>query len=116
MRKVYISGKITGLEETATRERFLLAQGKWLGRGYDVVNPFAVYDFLKQEKICELNWANIMVYDLFALKDCGVIYMLDGWMDSPGARIERDFASRLGLEVIYEDTTTENIIENGNRM
>ena len=36
--------------------------------------------------------------------------MLEGWADSPGARIERDFACRLGLVVIYENVQEQSKI------
>ncbi len=99
MREIYISGAISGLEEQATRKRFREAQELLNDKGFDVVNPF---DIDISNPLCSTFWANAMIHDLIALSSCHNVYMLKGWENSPGARIERDFAVRLGLEVIYE--------------
>lgn len=106
-KSVYISGKITGLDEQATRERFKKVQKELEEKGYEVINPFDVTDEFVKEFGGNLCWGKSMICCLMALLACDEIYMLDGWADSPGARIERDFASRLGLVVRYEDLTTE---------
>lgn len=100
MRKIYISGAISGLEEHATRKRFREAQERWQRMDFPVINPFDLYD---QAKIYEsISWGKMMRLDLKALETCHIIYMLKGWETSPGARIEREFAMKLGLEVKYE--------------
>lgn len=108
MKSIYISGKITGLDEQATRERFKKAQKLWMGKGYNVINPFNLYDGLKDAgtRWDFSKWGDVMIVDLMTLNRCDAIYMLDGWADSPGARIEREFAIRIGLQVIYEDLET----------
>lgn len=40
--------------------------------------------------------------DLSILGKCDAVYMLKGWSRSKGARLERDYALQLGLEVLYE--------------
>jgi hypothetical protein len=103
MRKIYISGAISGLEEQATRKRFEEAKQRWQALGFPVINPFDLYDEAKNYYASEpIAWGKIMRLDLKALEGCQIIYMLKGWENSPGGRIERDFAVRLGLEVIYE--------------
>lgn len=103
MRKIYISGAISGLEEQATRKRFEEAKQRWQALGFPVINPFDLYDEAKIYYASEsIAWGKMMRLDLKALEECQTIYMLKGWENSPGARIERDFAVRLGLEVIYE--------------
>jgi hypothetical protein len=103
MRKIYISGAISGLEEQATRKRFKEIQERWQKMDFPVINPFDLYDQAKIYYASEsITWGKIMRLDLKALEGCQIIYMLKGWENSPGARIERDFAVRLGLEVIYE--------------
>lgn len=107
-KSVYISGKITGLDEQATRERFKKVQKEFEKKNYDVINPFDATDEFVKEFGGNLSWGDAMICCLISLNHCDEIYMLDGWTDSIGARIERDFASRLGLVVRYEDMTTEN--------
>lgn len=103
MIKIYISGAISGLEEQATRKRFEEAKQRWLALGFSVINPFDLYDQAKKHYGTEsIAWGLIMRLDLKALEECQIIYMLKGWENSPGARIEREFAMRLRLEVIYE--------------
>ncbi len=102
-KSIYISGKITGCDETATRERFKKIQKELEDKGYEVVNPFDVADGLHDIHEGNIGWGKAMICCLISLNHCDEIYMLDGWADSPGARIERDFACRLGLKIRYED-------------
>lgn len=64
--------------------------------GYDVCNPLLLPH--NHDK----SWKNYMREDLFALKLCDAIYMLKGWEESRGARIEHWFAKRYGKQVIYQ--------------
>lgn len=113
MRKIYISGAISGLEEQATRKKFREAQERWQRMDFPVINPFDLYDQAKKHYGTEsIAWGLIMRLDLKALETCQAIYMLKGWENSPGARIEREFAMRLGLDVKYEEIIEESKFEN----
>lgn len=107
-KRIYISGKITGLDEQATRERFKKVQKELEGKGYEVINPFDVTDEFVKEYGGNLSWGKAMICCLLSLDVCDEIYMLEGWADSPGARIERDFAIRNGLVVRYEDLNEQS--------
>ena len=113
-KSIYISGKITGLDEQATRERFKKVQKELEEKGYEVINPFDVTDEFVKEFGGNLSWGKAMICCLISLNYCDEIYMLEGWADSPGARIERDFACRLGLVVKYEDLETNKTNNYGN--
>ena len=102
-KSIYVSGKITGCGETDTRERFKKAQKELEEKGYEVINPFDVTDEFVKEFGGSLSWGKAIICCLISLNHCDEIYMLEGWADSPGARIERDFACRIGLVVRYED-------------
>lgn len=93
--KVYISGPITGVSNA--REIFAEAQEKLEAKGYEVVNPFDVGDDLPQDT----DWADFMIADLKALKECQGIYFLPRWQMSPGANIEKIFALRIGLTEVH---------------
>ena len=91
---VYISGAITGT--TDYEERFKTA-GKQL-RGHDVINPAAISALLPKD----MPWSAYMEVMLPLLKYCDAIYLLKGWHQSSGARIELEYAIKLGLDVMEE--------------
>ena len=49
--------------------------------------------------------------DIADLLHCNAIYMLQGWQESKGARIEHYIATELGLHIMYE---VEQLIMNDN--
>jgi len=95
MTKVYISGKITGIENEAPL-LFAKAEKHLQENKYLTVNPMTLnHDHDK-------SWHAYMKEDVKALCDCDAIYMLTNWKDSKGAIIEHEIAIYLGLKVIYE--------------
>ena len=92
--KIYISGKISGMEEKA-RELFLDAQKTLEEAGFEAINPMALnHDHDK-------SWESFMKEDLKALLDCDAVYMLPNWKKSPGAIIEYFLAIQLSMPVYY---------------
>jgi hypothetical protein len=98
--KVYISGHITGID-FGNRFAFSCARNALELCGYEVVDPSEV------QLDDEATWADYMRADLKLLLDCDFIYMLDGWEDSKGARLERELAENLGIEEIDLDQEYE---------
>lgn len=95
--KIYISGKISGIEKKAAKI-FAEAEIELHERGcFQVVNPFNI------EHRHDKSWQSYMKTDIKALMDCDAIYMLMNWTDSKGAEIERRIAIDLGFKVIYEN-------------
>jgi hypothetical protein len=83
--KVYLSGPISGV---ATYKEVFAAHAATVSTmGHEVVDPSAV-------SISDWTWADYMQHDLSLLKDCDAIYLLPGWEQSRGARIERRYAKR----------------------
>lgn len=97
MEKIYISGKITGIEDEAEK---LFAEAEIILRemGCDPINPFT----LNHEH--DKSWKSYMAEDIKALVDCDTIFMLPNWKQSPGARIERKLAKYLGIKIMYEES------------
>ena len=93
--KIYISGKITGLQKRDYRGKFKAAANRLRLQGHTVVDPsrLDVYD---------LTYAQYMAIDTTLLSFCDGIYMLDNWRDSNGAKLEKEYAESLGLKVMYE--------------
>lgn len=100
MIKVYLSGKMTGLDKGVYEFNFMRAEQFYKSCGYVVVNPCDLArEVLKKNPNAE--YEDFMKADLKALKDCTHIAMLEGWADSAGAKREKAEAERLGLEVMY---------------
>lgn len=96
MKKVYISGQITGLTEKEVETKFLAGELEIINKGHVPVNP------LDLPHNHDKSWASYMKKDIIALMDCDAIYMLDNWARSEGARIEHSLAKKLGIEIIYQ--------------
>jgi len=93
--KIYISGKISGIENEAL-ELFTKAEKELQAKGFETVNPMT----LTHEH--DKSWHSYMKEDVKALCECGEIFMLSNWIDSKGAIIEHTIAMYLGLKVRYE--------------
>jgi uncharacterized protein DUF4406 len=100
MTKIYISGKITGVE-TEAPQLFEKAAKELLNNGYDPVNPLLI-NHDEHDK----TWHSYMKADIKALCDCDAIYMLRNWTDSTGAIIEHALAIQLGLQIHYESAAS----------
>lgn len=93
--KIYISGKISGLDYNEVEEKFDDAEALLDEIGFVPVNP------LKSGLPKEATWRQHMVRDIAMLLDCDAIYMMDDWIYSKGAQIEYDIANRLGMIVYF---------------
>lgn len=95
-KKIYISGKITGIEKEAPA-LFLTGVQEMEVKGYEAVNPYTLHDD-NHEK----TWESYMKEDIIALCGCDAIYMLRNWRDSKGAIVELYIAQQLSLNVIFQ--------------
>lgn len=93
MKRVYISGPMTGLPNL-NFPAFNAEAERLRGIGLEVVNP------------AELNpdpaatWHDCMRTDLKALLDCDTLALLPGWQKSSGAHLEMHVAHRVGIEIV----------------
>ena len=101
--KIYISGPVTGttdyIERFAKTEKHLSSSfGK-----IEIFNPvrYIINTLRKPE---EIGWPFIMSILLDELRygNYTHIYLMQGWQKSEGAFIEKCYAKRLGMDVIYE--------------
>lgn len=97
-KRVYISGKITGLDPRIAEELF--EQGEeWLKlQGAYPINPMKI-----QPETEEKTWVDYMLTDMEHLWKCDSIYMLMNWETSNGAKIENKLAELMNLP-IYKQT------------
>jgi len=94
---IYISGAITGT--TDYMERFAAAEKRLSEAGFVVINPAKVNSQLPKET----DYTGYMKMSLTMLSLCNGIYMIDGWEDSRGAKIEYDYAKATGLEFVGDN-------------
>ena len=88
---VYISGKISGLPMDEVEKKFWEAENRLFSLGLTPVNP------LKNGIVRNSSWVEHLSRDLEILKTCDAIFLLPDWMDSDGAKIEKEESERLGL-------------------
>ncbi|MGV4459931.1 DUF4406 domain-containing protein [Ornithobacterium rhinotracheale] len=95
--KVYIAGKVTGLDPVAVFQKFekaeIAAQNKF--KKAEIINPVKlVGDPL-------MDWNTAMDICLKTLVTCDLIYVLPCWVDSKGAMLEIKTAKKIGMGIFY---------------
>lgn len=92
--KIYIAGKVTGLERSVVENNFNTLKYYFTQKGFEVVSPI---DIVIDHKTL---WKNAMKICIAALIDCDFIYPMSNTWDSKGAMIELDLAKALGILVL----------------
>lgn len=98
MKKVYISGPVTGHD--GWRENFRTAEEALKLKGYDVINPMKLNDIYN---LSDAEYEDCLTLDLSLLNICDTIYMLNGWQESKGANREYGFALGREYEIMFEE-------------
>lgn len=96
--KIYLSGPMTGYPDY-NRPAFLKAEAE-LQAVLDAsfINPARLDSQAKPE----WQWPDFMRNSLKGMMDACTIYMLNGWENSKGAKIELALAKELGMPVMYQ--------------
>lgn len=95
--KIYISGKMKDLTESRIRHRFCEVAEYLRVEGYTPVNPAVLMD------IPNLEREDYLHIDLAMLSRCDAIYMLKGWEESEGAKLELKTAIESNKKIILEE-------------
>ena len=113
MKKIYISGPITG--NTNAEANFQSAEAFLRAKGFDPINPMKLSHDHSQK------WEDFMKEDIKSLMDADAIYMLRSSDKSEGAQLELFIAVKLKMPVFHEEypwcldkvtpATPESIIE-----
>lgn len=94
MKKVYIAGKIDGVEDY--EEKFNAAETELKEKGYICMNPAKA----------QLNLGfthDEYMHICYAMIDaCGSVYMLKNWKESRGAVMEHEYAKENNKVILYE--------------
>lgn len=93
MKKIYISGPMTGIQDL-NFPVFNLEAARLRSLGFEVVNPAEI----NQET--NTGWHECLRNDLKALLDCDTLALLDGWQHSAGAHLEMHVAHRVGIQIV----------------
>lgn len=91
--KIYIAGKITGLDNY--KELFNKAEKELLAKGYKVMNPAVLPE--------GFTWSEYMGICFEMIDVCDEIYMLNNWEDSKGAKAENLYAIGSGKKISYQE-------------
>lgn len=113
-KRVYISGPMSNLTREQYLELFRRAEQSLRAQGYTkVVNPIRVW-------ACRWPWlwkvltyitsehtayTLVLLYDLWLLSRCDLIYKLPGWQESRGANIESCVAYHFKIWPVPESQT-----------
>ena len=108
MKKVYISGKISGLEREHYERLFGIAEAMLRDKGYKVVNPTRFFLSRHYQRLCRLighqnAYDLTLLYDLWRLMRCDLIYKIPGWQQSKGANIESCVAYHFKVRPMLKD-------------
>ncbi len=105
-KKVYISGQVTGLDESTYVSIFGMTEKKLADAGFEPVNPVR---FAESENPGSMEWSDFLRRDIKMLCDCDYICLLPNWKKSKGARLEATIAEQLGIPCVNlaEMETTE---------
>lgn len=89
--KIYIGGAITGnpkyIKDFETAEKLIISQG------HAVINP------VKNEGFSYKDYIDMGLNELMR---CDILYLLDGWENSPGALLEFNYARTVGIDIMFE--------------
>ena len=95
--KIYIAGKISGLERKAVEEKFENAKKALSLKGYQVFVPtiLPVLGEMFHEDYLHICYSIIDV--------CDAVFMLKDWQKSEGAKKELLYAYKNNKKILYED-------------
>ncbi len=106
--EVYISGPISGYQVPIAKGNFDRAETLWTERGWTVYNPMEV-DHGEHGRLLngaahptDEEWLAFILRDIKAVAECRILYLLEGWELSNGARIEFEVATRLRKLIVRE--------------
>ena len=94
--RIYISGKITGMDYADAFTLFDQAENILALAGHMPVNP------MKSEgETPGKRWAEYIAEDVLLIDQCDAIYMMANWQTSDGAKVERHLCEVLGKPIFY---------------
>lgn len=99
--KIYISGKISGLDLVEAKKNFIKAELRLKNQGHEVMSPKGIMDFAGFEHEDYMHVCRAMI-DV-----CDAIYMMANWQTSKGSREELGYAREWRKQVLWEDESAK---------
>lgn len=95
--RIYVAGKISGLDRKSLLEKFEAARKELAAQGHSVFVPTVLpeYDDVAHEDYMHICYAMIDI--------CDAVYMLADWRYSTGACMEYDYAMRRDKKILFEE-------------
>lgn len=103
-KRVYISGQMSGIERAEYLARFAKAEELLRKEGFRVTNPARLLPSRWPWIYRLLGYRLTLLYDLWMLSRCDIIYKIPGWKESHGANIESCWAYHMNICLIYPKT------------
>lgn len=98
--RVFISGQVTGLEKSVYEKNFNDAEEYLKSLGHEVSNPIRVCSHLNPNLH---TWEHYMLASIEELFKCDAIFLLNGWRESTGARIENAICTEKSIKVFMQE-------------
>lgn len=92
--KTYVAGPITGIPN-GNRSKFEAAAKRLRALGHEVIIPHEIPPVTD-------DWHTALRADIVVLMTCEKVYLLEGWRNSRGARLEAYIAQCLEMEIEEE--------------
>lgn len=104
--KIYIAGKITGLDLNEARKAFADAEAflREVAPKCAIVNPMT----LPHQH--DHSYESYMQECLEELKQCQVVYVLNGWSGSKGVLTEIRMAAERRMLIIFETANADKVV------
>ena len=112
MRKVYISGPISGYDIKERIATFARCEKWWTDKGFEVFNPLRADDGDHGQTSdgkatpTKEEWVGFMGRDIPEVANSDILCLLSRWKESSGCNIEYWVAKRWGLWLTEEGTKT----------
>ena len=98
---IFISGAMTGREDL-NRKQFNKIEMQLRKNGHIVLNPAVLPDGMEYDAYIRI--CNSMINEADAL------YMMKGWQDSNGAKMEYMYANEKGKAILFEEPFNEKML------
>lgn len=104
--RIYLAGPMSGIPDF-NFPAFERAAKQLRDLGHDVVSPHEMHATATSDST-QASWPQLMRQALSMMLTCDAVYLLRGWSDSKGAKIEWRLAHDLSFTVLYQSIDDTN--------